>query len=97
MCQGVVEDDFHLVLPMGQTANREDLESSAPSTPLELLQLGDITISASKDMAYATFLVREANSGDQAMVSLYTVILGRKKDAWVLVHAQKTLAFPLSL
>ncbi|RYG98427.1 hypothetical protein EON65_51460 [archaeon] len=91
---GIVSPDFHLVLPMGQTANQTDLETAASSSPFELLDVGDITISSARDMAHTTFLAKDP--ADQSLVSIYTMIFGKNKDGrWVIVHAQKSLAFPL--
>lgn len=94
--QGVVGGDFHLVLPMGQTANQEDLETAAPNSPFELLDMGDISVSSSKDMAWCTFLVQEPGStAENRMVALYTAVLGKSGESWVIMHAQKSMAFPL--
>lgn len=88
--------DFHLVLPMGQTANQADLETAASSSPFDLLDYGDIKVSQSQDMAYGSFLAQDPSStADMRMATLYTAVLGKEDGKWVIVHAQKSMAFPM--
>ncbi len=94
---GIVSSDFHLVHPMGQAANAADLEAAAATSPMELVEMGETVLATGKDMAYTTFLVKDpaTSSSEQVMVVLYTGVLGKEREAWRLLHAQKTLAFPL--
>lgn len=59
---------------------------------MQLIQIDNVVVAGSHDLAYATFLAQELNEAGKLVLYVYTGIFNKEGGAWKIVHAQKSLA-----
>lgn len=80
-------------MPNGSVLSGEAFTAFAMSNANELWTVNKITVSAGKDMAFASFWMTESGIVDGAPVdgvSHYTAVLQFHSGKWLVSHAQKS-------